>query len=72
VQQHRKVYKPKVREVASLKQGVLVEKSVTIAEIDPSFLITHKLPIEQAPHGYEIFKHKQDNYSQLREVQVIL
>ncbi len=30
-------------------------------EIDPSFVITHRLPLEQAPHGYEIFKHKQDN-----------
>ncbi|WP_026735116.1 zinc-dependent alcohol dehydrogenase [Fischerella sp. PCC 9605] len=30
-------------------------------EIDPSFVITHKLPLEQAPHGYEIFKHKKDN-----------
>jgi threonine dehydrogenase-like Zn-dependent dehydrogenase len=23
-------------------------------------LTTHRLPLEQAPHGYEIFKHKQD------------
>lgn len=30
-------------------------------EIDPSFVITHKLPLEQAPHGYEIFKHKKEN-----------
>ena len=30
-------------------------------EIDPSFVITHRLPLEQAPHGYEIFKHKKDN-----------
>jgi threonine dehydrogenase-like Zn-dependent dehydrogenase len=30
-------------------------------EIDPSFLITHTLPIDEAPHAYEIFKHKQDN-----------
>ncbi len=30
-------------------------------DIDPSFLITHSLPLDQAPHGYEIFKHKQDN-----------
>jgi threonine dehydrogenase-like Zn-dependent dehydrogenase len=30
-------------------------------EIDPSFLISHVLPIDQAPHAYEIFKHKQDN-----------
>lgn len=27
-------------------------------DIDPSFVITHRLPLEQAPHGYEIFKHK--------------
>ncbi|MBD2337282.1 glutathione-dependent formaldehyde dehydrogenase [Calothrix sp. FACHB-156] len=30
-------------------------------EIDPSFIITHRLPLEQAPHAYEIFKHKKDN-----------
>lgn len=30
-------------------------------EIDPSFLPTHRLPLDQAPHAYEIFKHKQDN-----------
>lgn len=30
-------------------------------EIDPSYIITHRLPLEQAPHGYEIFKHKKDN-----------
>ncbi|MFB2917379.1 MULTISPECIES: zinc-dependent alcohol dehydrogenase [Aerosakkonema] len=30
-------------------------------KIDPSFVITHRLPLDQAPHGYEIFKHKQDN-----------
>lgn len=30
-------------------------------EIDPSFVITHRLPLEQAPDGYEIFKHKKDN-----------
>lgn len=30
-------------------------------EIDPSFVITHTLPIDQAPHAYEIFKHKQEN-----------
>jgi threonine dehydrogenase-like Zn-dependent dehydrogenase len=29
-------------------------------EIDPSFVITHKLPLSQAPHGYEIFQKKQD------------
>ncbi|BAZ41685.1 alcohol dehydrogenase [Calothrix sp. NIES-4101] len=30
-------------------------------DIDPTFVITHTLPLEQAPHGYEIFKHKKDN-----------
>jgi threonine dehydrogenase-like Zn-dependent dehydrogenase len=30
-------------------------------DIDPSFVITHKLPLDQAPQAYETFKHKQDN-----------
>ncbi|MBV8821757.1 MAG: glutathione-dependent formaldehyde dehydrogenase [Ktedonobacteraceae bacterium] len=30
-------------------------------EIDPSFIITHRMGLEEAPHGYEIFKNKQDN-----------
>jgi threonine dehydrogenase-like Zn-dependent dehydrogenase len=30
-------------------------------EIDPSFVITHSLPLDQAPHGYEIFTHKKDS-----------
>ncbi|MEH1909440.1 MAG: zinc-dependent alcohol dehydrogenase [Nostoc sp.] len=30
-------------------------------EIDPTFIISHTLPLEQAPHGYEIFKDKKDN-----------
>lgn len=30
-------------------------------KIDPSFVITHRLPLEEAPQGYEIFKHKKDN-----------
>lgn len=29
-------------------------------EIDPSFVITHHLALDEAPHGYEIFKHKED------------
>jgi threonine dehydrogenase-like Zn-dependent dehydrogenase len=29
-------------------------------EIDPSFIITHELSLEQAPQGYEMFKHKHD------------
>jgi threonine dehydrogenase-like Zn-dependent dehydrogenase len=30
-------------------------------EIDPSFVITHRIRLEDAPDGYEIFKHKQNN-----------
>jgi threonine dehydrogenase-like Zn-dependent dehydrogenase len=30
-------------------------------EIDPSCVITHRLPLDQAPHGYEIFKKKQED-----------
>jgi threonine dehydrogenase-like Zn-dependent dehydrogenase len=29
-------------------------------DIDPSFVVTHRLPLTQAPHAYEIFKHKRD------------
>ena len=29
-------------------------------DIDPSFVITHKLPLGQAPHGYDIFNKKRD------------
>jgi threonine dehydrogenase-like Zn-dependent dehydrogenase len=29
-------------------------------DIDPSFVITHKLPLSQAPHGYKIFNEKKD------------
>ena len=29
-------------------------------EIDPTRVITHRLPLAEAPHGYDIFKNKQD------------
>ena len=29
-------------------------------EIDPSFVITHRMPLEQAPTGYETFREKRD------------
>jgi len=28
--------------------------------IDPSFVVTHRIPLSQAPHGYKIFREKQD------------
>jgi threonine dehydrogenase-like Zn-dependent dehydrogenase len=36
-------------------------KRIQNGEIDPSFVITHRLPLEEAPNAYEIFKHKKDN-----------
>ncbi len=30
-------------------------------DIDPSFVITHRLQLDDAPEAYEIFKHKQDD-----------
>lgn len=30
-------------------------------EIDPSFVITHSMSLDDAPYGYEIFSKKQDN-----------
>jgi threonine dehydrogenase-like Zn-dependent dehydrogenase len=30
-------------------------------EIDPSFVITHRVPLDQAPDAYEVFKRKQDD-----------
>jgi threonine dehydrogenase-like Zn-dependent dehydrogenase len=30
-------------------------------EIDPSFVITHHMPLSQAPEGYAIFREKQDD-----------
>jgi threonine dehydrogenase-like Zn-dependent dehydrogenase len=29
-------------------------------EIDPSFVITHRLPLEDAPDAYEIFNDKRE------------
>ncbi len=30
-------------------------------ELDPTRIITHTLPLDQAERGFEIFKNKQDN-----------
>ena len=30
-------------------------------EIDPSFVVSHHMSLDDAPKGYEMFKHKQDN-----------
>jgi threonine dehydrogenase-like Zn-dependent dehydrogenase len=30
-------------------------------DIDPTFIITHTIPLAEAAHGYDIFKEKQDD-----------
>jgi threonine dehydrogenase-like Zn-dependent dehydrogenase len=30
-------------------------------EIDPTFIITHRMPLEEAPRGYRIFNDKLEN-----------
>jgi threonine dehydrogenase-like Zn-dependent dehydrogenase len=34
---------------------------IQAGELDPSFVITHRLPLDEAPRGYKLFKHKQDD-----------
>jgi threonine dehydrogenase-like Zn-dependent dehydrogenase len=36
-------------------------KRVQNGEIDPSFVITHTLPLSEAPRGYDMFLNKEDN-----------
>jgi threonine dehydrogenase-like Zn-dependent dehydrogenase len=36
-------------------------KHIEEGRIDPTRIITHTLPLGQAPHGYDLFKHKKDN-----------
>lgn len=36
-------------------------KLVQEGKIDPSFVITHRLSLDEAPQGYEMFKKKEDN-----------
>ena len=30
-------------------------------EIDPSFVVTHTMPLHEAPRAYDMFKNKEDN-----------
>ena len=38
----------------------LLEK-IEKGEIDPSFVVTHQMPLEQAPEGFEMFNGKEDD-----------
>ena len=34
---------------------------IKAGRLDPTRIISHELPLSQAPYGYDIFKHKKDN-----------
>jgi threonine dehydrogenase-like Zn-dependent dehydrogenase len=34
-------------------------------EIDPSFVVSHRMSLDEAPEAYELFKHKQDNCTKI-------
>jgi threonine dehydrogenase-like Zn-dependent dehydrogenase len=38
----------------------LLLELIESGKIDPSFVITHRLPLSEAPKGYDLFKHKED------------
>jgi threonine dehydrogenase-like Zn-dependent dehydrogenase len=38
----------------------LLLERIEMGQINPSFIITHRMHLEDAPRGYEIFKHKED------------
>jgi threonine dehydrogenase-like Zn-dependent dehydrogenase len=40
--------------------GPLLER-IERGEIDPSFVVTHEMALEDAPHGYDIFNNKVDD-----------
>jgi threonine dehydrogenase-like Zn-dependent dehydrogenase len=35
-------------------------EKIETAQIDPSFIITHRLPLEEAPGAYTTFRDKED------------
>ena len=47
-QQHGQAYLPRLLKYAAR------------GELDPSYLATHRFSLEDAPRGYEMFKHKED------------
>jgi threonine dehydrogenase-like Zn-dependent dehydrogenase len=35
-------------------------RRIEAGEIDPAFVVTHRMKLEDAPKAYDIFKHKED------------
>ena len=42
------------------RYGKLLLEKIEQAQIDPSFIITHRLPLEEAPAAYKTFRDKED------------
>jgi threonine dehydrogenase-like Zn-dependent dehydrogenase len=38
---------------------------IEAGEIDPTFVVSHRMSLDDAPLGYELFKHKQDNCTKI-------
>ncbi|HHB2051549.1 TPA: glutathione-dependent formaldehyde dehydrogenase, partial [Bacillus cereus] len=36
-------------------------KKITNKEFDPKEIITHKIPLEEASYGYQIFNNREDD-----------
>ena len=47
-------------DLAGIKACARALKTIEEGKIDPSFVITHQMPLSQAPYGYKIFQEKQD------------
>ncbi len=50
----------RLRAAAASSVKPLLER-IERGEIDPSFVITHRLSLDDAPKGYQIFRDKQDH-----------
>lgn len=40
-------------------------KHIEEGKIEPSFIISHRLTLDEAPHGYEIFRQKKENCTKI-------
>ena len=56
-QGHHRAHRPAAR--AALHARDCCEH-VQEGKLDPSFLVTHRMSLEDAPRGYEMFKKKED------------
>ena len=58
--QTREPDKPRETSAAANKNKPLLER-IQKGEIDPSFVITHRMSLDEAPEGYDMFVNKEDD-----------